>query len=267
MILDEILASTRRDIRERSRRRPLESGPVRQPRNALRAALSRPGVGLICEIKKASPSSGPIAPALDVAARAREYAEAGARAISVLTEPHYFSGSLADLETAGQAVQIPLLRKDFILCEYQVYETALSSAAALLLIVAALDSSTLSRLLTLADQLGLDCLVEVHTDRELDVALECGSTLIGVNNRDLSTLKVDLAVSERLIPSIRPPRIAVAESGFSTPGQIARLADLGASAFLVGGALMTHRSPGQKIAELMSLVSRRSQPTGPSSIQ
>ena len=209
---------------------------------------------MICEIKKASPSRGPIDLTLDVASRAREYSDAGARAISVLTEPHYFAGALTDLDQAAAVTSVPLLRKDFIVDPYQILQTAHSKAAALLLIVAALSPRELSEYLALCDELGLDALVEVHTEAELEIALATDARLIGVNNRNLDTLVVDLDVSRRLIPKILRPRIAIAESGFSTPQDVAQLAELGAKAFLVGEALMLHDQPGNKIRELLSLV-------------
>jgi indole-3-glycerol phosphate synthase len=262
LVLDEILAARRRDVAEARRVRTLARVRPRAAalRHRLRAALEAPGVGLICEIKKASPSRGPIAPDLDVADRARAYERAGARAISVLTEPHFFAGSLADLEAVAGALAapIPILRKDFIVDEYQILETAASPAAAVLLIVAALDRRELLDFLAAAGALGLDCLVEVHTEAELDLALESGAVLVGVNNRDLKTLTVDLSVSERLIPRIPGSRIAVAESGFSRPEEVARLAGLGARAFLVGESLMTDPRPEAKVRELLSGV------TGPS---
>lgn len=253
MILDEICARRREDVKRARAERRLADPEPRQRPHRLFEALSLPGHGLICEIKKASPSKGPIDPGLDVAVRAREYQEGGARAISVLTEPHWFCGSLADLEAASGAASVPLLRKDFVVDEYQVVETALSPASALLLIVAALEESTFLRLFSLAEGFGLDCLVEVHTERELDVALASPARLIGVNNRNLKDLKVDLGVSERLIPRIGPGRIAVAESGFSKPDEVARLAGLGAKAFLIGEALMTSGRPQAKMRELMAV--------------
>ena len=253
MILDEICAARRLDVARAREARPLAAPARRVDAYRMHAALSAPGVGLITEIKKASPSKGPIDPGLDVAERAREYAAAGARAISVLTEPEWFAGSLADLERAHGAVPAtPLLRKDFIVDEYQVLETAHSGAAALLLIVAALEESTFRRLFSLADGLGLDVLVEVHTEAELDVALASPARLIGVNNRNLQTLKIDLSISEALIPRIPRDRLAVAESGFSRPEEVRRLADCGARAFLVGESLMTHGQPGAKMRELLS---------------
>ena len=215
-------------------------------------ALASPGHGLICEIKKASPSRGPIDPGLDVALRANVYAQGGARAISVLTEPTWFGGQLGDLDRAASACDVPLLRKDFTVDEYQVWETALSPASALLLIVAALEESTFRSLFSSADELGLDVLVEVHTEEELEIALASPARLIGVNNRNLKTLAIDLTISERLIPRIPADRIAVAESGFSRGADVARLAALGARAFLVGESLMTHGQPAAKMRELMA---------------
>lgn len=252
MILDEICAARRRDVEAARVARPLQPPAPRVRARRMHAALAAPGVGLICEIKKASPSKGPLDLGLDVARRAGEYAEGGARAISVLTEPHYFSGALEDLSRADGATTVPLLRKDFIIDEYQVLETAHSAASALLLIVAALEESTFRRLFSLADDLGLDCLVEVHTERELDVALASPARLIGVNNRNLQTLAIDLGVSETLIPKIPRDRIAIAESGFSRPDEVRRLVDVGARAFLVGESLMTHGQPALKMRELLS---------------
>lgn len=253
MILDEICARRREDVARARAGRRLSDPERRAHPHRLFEALSQPGYGLICEIKKASPSKGPIDPGLDVAVRAREYQEGGARAISVLTEPHWFGGSLADLEAASRAAIVPLLRKDFVVDEYQVVETAWSPASALLLIVAALEESTFLRLFSLADDLGLDCLVEVHTERELDLALASPARLIGVNNRNLKDLEVDLSVSERLIPRISPGRIAIAESGFSRPDEVARLAGLGAKAFLIGEALMMSGRPQAKMRELLAV--------------
>lgn len=255
LILDEICAARRRAVAEARAARPLEAPARRADAHRMSAALMQPGIGLICEIKKASPSKGAIDLGIDVAERAREYSAAGARAISVLTEPRWFQGSLEDLETAHRAVATPLLRKDFIVDEYQVLETAHSGASALLLIVAALEESTFRRLFSLADGLGLDVLVEVHTEAELDVALASPARLIGVNNRNLQTMTIDLAVSEKLIPRIPAARVAVAESGFSTAEQVRRLVDCGARAFLVGESLMTHGQPGAKMRELLSGVS------------
>jgi indole-3-glycerol phosphate synthase len=254
VILDQILARKREDVARAKKARPLSAPPRRARPHAFSASLAAPGVGMICEIKKASPSRGPIDLGLDVAKRAGEYTTAGARGISVLTEEHFFAGSLTDLETAARVTTTPLLRKDFIVDPYQILETAHSSAAALLLIVAALEPSALKEYLAQAQELGLDALVEVHTEAELEVALASNATLVGVNNRNLDTLVVDLGVSRRLIPRIRPPRIAVAESGFSTPQEVAELSGLGAKAFLVGEALMFHGQPGAKIQELLSLV-------------
>lgn len=252
MILDEICKGRRRDVEVARALRPLQAPPPRAVPHRMYSALAAPGFGLICEIKKASPSKGPIDLALDVAARAREYARGGARAISVLTEPTYFAGSMADLRLAAGAVEVPLLRKDFIVDAYQVLETAHSEASCLLLIVAALDESTFRRLFSLADGLGLDVLVEVHTETELARALDSPARLIGVNNRDLQTLAIDLAVSEKLIPRIPAGRIAVAESGFSRPDEVKRLVECGARAILVGESLMTHGQPAEKMRELLS---------------
>lgn len=243
MFLDEIAAKKRIDVeRARSREplrelkaRALDAEPVRGFFKSL-AGHSRPR--LICEMKRASPSKGAINPGAGVTHRVEAYERAGAAAISVLTDPHHFGGSLEDLVAARKACRLPLLRKDFAVDPYQIFEARAAGADAVLLIVAMLDRDTLMRLADAAAHSGLDALVEVHSERELEVALELDARLIGINNRDLKTLTVSLDVSRRLLPCVPSTALAVSESGIRTPPQVRELWRLGARAFLVGEALM-----------------------------
>ena len=205
----------------------------------LRAALERPGrMNIIAEIKRASPSKGVINNNVDVAATARRYETGGAAAISVLTEGEYFGGSLDDLTVASRSVRIPVLRKDFIVDEYQIFEAAASGAAAVLLIVAALGESEIAELLRVTRDFGMDAIVEVHTLEELRQAAGLGAQIIGVNNRDLQTLDVSLDVSRNLIKSRPEDALMVAESGLTGRDDIVELCALGFDGFLVGEALM-----------------------------
>jgi len=217
----------------------------------LRAALERPpdvtGTGrspgkaalaLIAEVKRRSPSKGDIAPGLDAVAQAQAYAAAGADAVSVLTEPERFGGSLDDLRAVAAAVGVPVLRKDFIVDPYQIREAAEAGAAAVLLIAAALPDDGLRPLLDECRDCGLDALVEVHDRADLRSAEAAGATLIGVNNRDLRTLAVDLRATERLVPAMAGHALPVSESGIAGPAEARRAAAAGARAVLVGEALV-----------------------------
>ncbi len=203
------------------------------------SALSRlDGVNIIAEIKRASPSKGVIKGGIDVAKLARLYAAGGAAAISVLTEPKHFDGSVSDLVAAAKAVEIPILRKDFIVDEYQIVEAAAAGASAILLIVASLSLDELRDLYSLATELGLDALVEVHDSAEMQTAIGIGAKIIGVNNRDLHSLEVSLDTSRRLIEH-RPDNILmVAESGLTNRDEINELRELGYDGFLIGETLM-----------------------------
>jgi indole-3-glycerol phosphate synthase len=247
-ILDTIVHHRRRAVEAaRLAISPLEmqqrardaTSPVRGFRDAL-AAGPRPRI--VAEIKRRSPSRGEIRPDLDPVACARAYAAGGAAAISVLTEPRYFGGELAHLAQVREAVSLPLLRKDFIVDPYQIDEARAHGADAVLLIVAAFDPwdrvRELSRLHDWAVGLDLDVLVEVHDESELDVALQIGADLIGVNNRDLRSFDVDLSVTERIAKRVPRDAVLVAESGISSPEDVERLEAAGASAFLVGESLM-----------------------------
>lgn len=202
-------------------------------------ALSIPGsVALLAEIKRRSPSAGAIRPGASPAQVARDYQEGGAAALSVLTDREYFGGSLEALSSARQTVDLPLLRKDFILDPLQVYEARAVGADAILLIVRILDAGPLRDLLGLATEIGLDTLVEVHDREELERALEVGAALVGVNNRDLGTFRTDLDLTLRLAPLVPPGVTLVAESGIRTADDVRRLGSAGVDAVLVGESLM-----------------------------
>lgn len=217
-----------------------------------RAALHRGNeLALIAEVKKASPSAGVIAENFDPLSQAREYARGGAHALSVLTDEKYFQGHLTYLRRIREQVGLPLLRKDFILHELQVYESVVAGADAILLIVASLDDATLRRLYELAHACQLDVLVEVHDLPEMDRALELGADLIGINNRNLKTFQVDLATTEALAEEIPSDAVAVSESGIRSGADTRRLRACGVNAFLVGETLMRAGNVPEKIAELL----------------
>ena len=222
--------------------------------HALRAALAgERGFHIIAEIKRASPSLGDIRPDLAPADIARRYEAAGAAAISVLTEEDHFKGSLEDLREVRAATSLPLLRKDFIFDEWQLYEAAAARADALLLIVAALDDAMLARLRRIAeDELGMDALVEVHTREELRRADVCGASVIGVNNRNLHTFAVSLDTSVELVEHAPPGALLVSESGLGTHADLRRLKSLGYRGFLVGETLMRAADPAAALRALSS---------------
>ena len=255
-ILSEIIASKRSRVEVAKSALPLaELRPMAlEARNhakshALRDALSRNDdtLNIIAEFKRRSPSKGLIRENADAATIARSYESGGAAAISVLTEEDYFAGSLADLRAVREVVAIPILRKDFVFDEYQVFESALARAAALLLIVAALDDETLARLLRLTeDELGMDALVEVHTKEEMERAVAQGAKLIGVNNRDLHTFNVSTETSVQLAQFAPAATVLVSESGL-TPDEVCKLHGIGYKGFLVGEALMRAPEPAQQL--------------------
>jgi indole-3-glycerol phosphate synthase len=225
---------------------------ARRPRGAeFGPALAAGGVRVIAECKRRSPSRGILRSTYDPAAVAASYAAAGAAAISVLTEPTFFDGALDHLRRVRAAVTLPLLRKDFIVTDYQVAEAAAAGADAVLLIVAALERDALEGLLRLSGSLGLAALVEVHDRDELSLALEAGADLIGVNSRNLRTLEVSHAVLEALVPAIPDEATAVAESGLKTADDLARLSALGYDAFLIGERFMLEPDPGGALAALL----------------
>jgi indole-3-glycerol phosphate synthase len=208
-------------------------------------------VNVIAECKRRSPSKGVIRADYDAVEIARGYAAAGAAAISVLTEPTFFDGSLDHLRAVGQAVETPLLRKDFIVSEYQLLEARANGADAVLLIVAALAPDALQHLAGRAAALGLDALVEVHSAEELAIATDAGAGIIGVNNRNLRTLDVDVHASDALVARMPPGAVAVSESGLRTAGDLRRLTALGYHAFLIGERFMGDENPGRALEELL----------------
>jgi indole-3-glycerol phosphate synthase len=214
---------------------------------ALRQALVGDGINIIAEFKRRSPSKGMIRENADAATIARSYEAAAAAAISVLTEENYFAGSLDDLRAVREEVSIPILRKDFIFDEWQVYESAVAGADALLLIVAALEVETLARMLRLAeDELGMDALVEVHTKEEMETAVAHGAKLIGVNNRDLRTFNVSTETSVELARFAPSNAVLISESGLN-PDEVRKLKVVGYSGFLVGESLMSSEDPEQQL--------------------
>jgi indole-3-glycerol phosphate synthase len=256
-LLATIVAGTRCAVDTRKERRPMaqleRDAARRNPHGpAFVAALSRRDrLNVIAECKRRSPSRGVIKRDYDPVAIATGYAAAGAAAISVLTEPTFFDGTLDHLAAVRAAVPLPLLRKDFIVDRYQLVEARAAGADAALLIVAALGEAELRTLIGEAEALGLAVLVEVHDENELLVALDAGARVIGVNNRNLRTLAVSVEASDRLIAHMPGDRVAVAESGLRTRGDLVRLSSLGYRAFLVGERLMESRDPGAALAALL----------------
>ncbi|HSP97473.1 MAG TPA: indole-3-glycerol phosphate synthase TrpC [Candidatus Dormibacteraeota bacterium] len=256
MILDDIIAARCADLVTAQRDTPLAALCRRPgwalPRRGFAATLRARRPAVIAEVKKASPSKGVIRADFDPVAIARRYAACGAAAISVLTEERYFQGSPAHLEAIRAAVDVPLLRKDFIVDSYQVAEARAWGADAILLIVAALDDATLRALHAAAVELGLDVLVEAHTGEEVDRAVAAGATLIGINNRDLRTFVTTLETAERLYPRLPAGTLAVAESGIETAADVARLRRAGYDVFLVGESLMRQPDPGAALQALLA---------------
>lgn len=214
--------------------------------------LARPGrIHLIAEIKKASPSAGLLREDFEVLAIAKVYVDNGAAALSILTEEKYFLGKPAYVSRVSEHYSIPILTKDFIIDEGQIYETFVCGSSAVLLIVAILNDDQLRRLMEVAKTLDLDCLVEIHREKELERALKAGAELIGINNRDLQTLKMDLSVSERLIPQIPKDKMIVAESGIDSHEEVSKLKELGANAVLIGETFMRSKDIAKKMREIM----------------
>lgn len=263
-ILDKILEMRRRRLDEARARVPLrELERAAQARTEYRdfsAALRREGFNIIAELKAASPSAGVLRVDYQPSAIARGYEAAGAAALSVLTEEDYFKGSLDHLREARQASELPILRKDFIFDDYQVYEAAAAGADAILLIVAALTEDGLRRLVKLAESLKLAALVEVHTEDETRRAVDAGANIIGVNNRNLKTLAVDLETSWRLRVLIPGSCIAVSESGIKTAADLRRFSSAGYDAALMGERFMGRPDPGKELADLLDLLPELARP-------
>ena len=272
-LLATIVAATRRIVEVRAAREPMSTLALLAERvdsrpGAFRAALSRPAqVNIVAECKRRSPSRGVLRADYDPVAIASGYSAAGAAAISVLTEPTFFDGSLDDLANVRKAVDVPLLRKDFIVSEYQLMEARAAGADAVLLIAGALQPAELTRLMARSSDLGLDALVEVHNSDELLAALDAGADLVGVNNRNLRTLAVDLDVSEQLIARIPKGVVAVSESGIKTPADITRFMGLGYRAFLIGERFMTMPDPGAALRDLLNRVVQTTKDTNDTKVK
>ena len=254
-VLGEIVAQRRLKVAEARARKPLEqvarAAEVRHEWRDFAAALSAQGLQIIAELKQASPSRGLLRQDYRCRELAQSYEAAGAAALSVLTEEQYFRGSLTDLIDARDATGLPVLRKDFILDEYQVYESAAAGADAILLIVAALADRELRSLIGLAERLRLAVLVEVHTEDELQRAVDAGARIIGVNNRDLKTMTVTVETSFRLRERIPSGCLAVSESGIKTASDLQRLSAAGYNAALIGEQFMMAEDPGKELAEML----------------
>ena len=263
-ILDEILRWKELEVAQTKIDRPLQAVQdeiaLAPPLRDFAAALRAPGVSLIAEIKRASPSKGPLRPDLDPPSLAQAYEANGASAISVLTDARFFGGSLQDLRTVRQAVDLPVLRKEFVLELYQVYEARAAGADALLLIVAALEDAQLGPLYRLTRDLGLTALIEVHNKGELQRALALSPRVVGINNRDLRTFEVHLETTECLRPAIPAEVVVVAESGIHTAADVARLAQCGVDAMLVGESLVRAQDAGAQVRDLLGKAPAKESP-------
>ncbi|MFD1147473.1 indole-3-glycerol phosphate synthase TrpC [Saccharothrix hoggarensis] len=255
-VLESIIEGVREDLAVREAALPFDvlrekAAKVPPPQDVM-SALRSPGVGVIAEVKRRSPSKGALADIPEPAELAVQYELGGARAISVLTEQRRFGGSLEDFDAVRAAVGVPLLRKDFIVSPYQVHEARLHGADLVLLIVAALEQNALVSLLDRVESLGMTALVEVHTAEEADRALEAGASVIGVNARNLHTLEVDKDVFGRIAPGLPFDTIKIAESGVTGPGDLMAYAGAGADAVLVGESLVTSGDPKVAVNKLVT---------------
>ncbi len=254
--LARALARKRAEVAASRRDRPVAelvaAAADRPPPRSLAAALRGAGISVIAEVKRASPSRGHLAIIPDAGALARACADGGAAAISVLTEPAHFAGSMDDLVDVAAATPLPALRKDFVIDAYQVWEARAAGAAAVLLIVAALEQNALVGLLERIESLGMTGLVEVHTEAEADRALAAGARVIGVNARNLVTLDIDRSIFERIAPGLPSGVIKIAESGVRGPHDLISYACAGADAVLVGEGLVRSDSPREAVAELVT---------------
>jgi len=259
-LLSEIVSSKQRRVDQAKKLVPLEqmramASEARQDAEAhalLKALIDESKINIIAEFKRRSPSKGEIRRDADPLITARAYESAGAAAVSVLTEEDYFGGSLDDLRAVRNTVSLPILRKDFVFDEYQVYESAAAGADAVLLIVATLADEALGRLRRMTeDELEMDALVEVHTADEIKRAADCGAKLIGVNNRDLQTFTVSLETSVQLAPIAPKGSVLISESGISSAGDIRRLRSVGYRAFLIGESLMRADDPGEALRSFL----------------
>ena len=256
-MLDEIVLTKQQEVEDAKQRVPFDELKERLrshcSERGFRKAISVPGkLSLIAELKRKSPSKGMLRERFDPVSLAQTLQEAGAAALSVLTDEAYFGGHLEFLRDAKQFTELPVLRKDFIIDPYQVYEAAAYEADAVLLIVRILTEESLVACIQAADTLGLEPFVEVHAEGELRIALRVGARVIGINHRDLRTFQIDPALSEKLVPKVPAGKIIVAESGIQTAEEVQRMKRLGIHALLIGEALMTAPDPAAKIRELFS---------------
>jgi indole-3-glycerol phosphate synthase len=256
MILDAIIANKKEELAETKRQVPFFDVKTKasnaEPARGFGKSLIGPGdIRLIAEVKKASPSKGVIRDEFDPVTIAKTYEESGASSLSVLTESRFFQGKLAYLGLIRKAVKLPLLRKDFIIDEYQIHEARAAGADAILLIAACLEKQQIEDYLAIARQLGLDVLVESHTYKELDRSLRAGATLVGINNRDLTTFTVSLQTTLDLLKDIPEDPIVVSESGIRTRDDVVKLRQAGVDAVLVGESLMREKDIGRKVKELL----------------
>ena len=253
-MIEQLIAGARQGVEARRSELPqadLESRlSARTEDRPFNEALVRPGLSLIAEFKRRSPSAGEISAAADVAVQAGAYERGGAAALSVLTDEPHFGGSLEDLRAARAACEMPIIRKDFIVDPYQLYEAAVNGADAVLLIVRALEDEQLAALYEEAREIDLDCLIEVHDAEELERALEIDAEVIGINNRDLDEQRIDIATTFELMPDVPAGKTVVAESGISGRAELEELDRVGVDAVLIGGALMTADDPEAKVREL-----------------
>lgn len=256
-ILEQLIAGASQGVKARSQQVPLADLQARlggrDHDRPFREALTRPGMSLICEHKRKSPSAGPIAPGVDLAEQVRSYEAGGAAALSVLTDEMHFDGRLEDLAAARAACGLPILRKDFVVDEYQLYEAAVGGADAVLLIVAVLDDDRLRDFQARATELDLDCLVEVHDEPELERAIEVGAEVIGINNRNLDTGVVDIQTTYDLITDVPTGTTLVSESGISNREELVELERVGVDAALIGESLMRSDDPEEMVRTLAGM--------------
>lgn len=260
MILDKIIANKEKEVAKRKINLPL--GEIKEKMGveaqkgctqktlSLREAVSESKISLIAEVKKASPSKGVFKKDFDPVETARTYEKAGAKAVSVLTDSRYFKGSLEDLKKVKNNVKLPVIRKDFIIDSYQLYESKYMGADAVLLIAGILAEKELKRLISLAEALGLEVLTETHNREEVAKALQCGSCIIGINNRDLQTFETDISVTLKLAPYIPDDCLIVSESGIFSGEHVRKLEEAGVDALLIGESLMTSSDIYSKVQEL-----------------
>ena len=259
-ILDDIIAHKRREVAATIAAVPLATVRARArsapPARDFAAAITGPPVQVIAEVKRASPARGVIRQDADPAAAARRYEAAGAAAVSVLTDRRYFNGSAEDLEAVRTAVRLPVLRKDFVVDAYQIYEARALGADAVLLIAGSIPSTDLTAFGRLAAELGMTPLFEAHAEAEIDEVLTCGARVVGINNRNLKTLAVDLGTTGRLRPRIPAGVIVISESGIETPDDVMRVCRAGVNALLIGTALMASPDPSAYLRALRAAAGR-----------